>query len=263
MPDSDSINWGGYLYRDRIEKKIRGLLGITWQPSEKELKQFNKIPLEAVNDSLMIEADTTISILFLGNSLTYTGVPLEEPDKEKRGLTSTHKENDYVHKMVCMIADRKRVNVKYSMLNICDFERTFVQNSFPESRLYNVENRMPDYLVLQIGENVSVNDIQMNPEKYRDECVKLLSLFPKSKKIMTLPFWPYVEMNYLTTSIAIEMDALIVDLSHLGNGTDESNFAYSQKHYKNPGVGKHPGDIGMGRIADCMYAGFQVLYDSN
>lgn len=239
------------------------MLGNSLTPSEQELKQFNNVPLEAVNDSLMIGSDSTISILFLGNSLTYTGVPKEELDKEKRGLTSTHKEKDYVHRLIKMIAVRQQVNIRYSMLNICDFERTFVQNGFPKDRLCDVTNITPNFLVLQMGENVAIDDIKTNPEKYKAECINLLSLFPNAKKIVTLPFWPYVDVNYAATEIAQESGALIVDLSHLGNGTDDSNFASSQKKYNNPGVGKHPGDKGMERIADCMYAGFQVLYKHN
>ena len=32
------------------------------------------------------------------------------------------------------------------------------------------------------------------------------------------------------------------------------NFAESQKKYKTPGVGVHPGNIGMKHIAECYYA---------
>ena len=205
-------------------------------------------------------ASDTLSILFLGNSLTYTGVPDEEADKEKRGLTSTKKEKDYVHLLVRRIAVTDSTNIKYSIVNIAEFERTFIQHSFKSSKLSYVQNKEPDYLILQIGENVGREDIKGTPGKFGTEVENLLSLFPKSKKIITLPFWPYKEVNYEITKVAIKTGSLVVDLSHLGNGDDEMCFASSQKKYKNEGVGKHPGDYGMEKIAEIIYAGFNILY---
>lgn len=108
---------GGYAFhkRERMIEKIQTVLGKFETPTEKALAKFNNDPLEAVNDSLMIGADSTITCLFLGNSLTYTGVPEEEADKEKRGLTSTSKEKDYVHILLRMISERKKVNIKFSL----------------------------------------------------------------------------------------------------------------------------------------------------
>ena len=225
------------------------------------LSQFNNEPLEAVNDSIVIGADSTLSILFLGNSLTYTGVPEEEADKEKRGLTSTKKEYDYVHRLVKMISNNDKVNVRYSVVNISGFERTFTSRGFEKEMLGNVSNITPDYLIIQIGENVAREDINSNHLRYKKELIELLSLFPSSKIIITLPFWPYNEVNYAHTDVAMDLGALIVDLSHLGNGTDKENFASSQRSYKQSGVGEHPGDRGMERIADCLYVGYKALKD--
>lgn len=74
----------GWHYRDKIADKF-GLLA--QRPSDESLLAFNNERLEVLNDSLIAdERDKTVSILFLGNSLTYTGVPVEEPDKTMRGL---------------------------------------------------------------------------------------------------------------------------------------------------------------------------------
>lgn len=253
---------GGYAFhkRERIMEKIHQWMGTYTSPSEQALSSFNNEPLEAVNDSLMIGADSTITCLFLGNSLTYTGVPEEEPDKAKRGMTSTAKDKDYVHVLVKMIAENKHVNIKYSLLNIAQFERTFTRHSFSLNKIALAENRQPDYLFVQIGENVAKTDIE-DTEKYETEYVKLLSLFPDSKKIITIPFWPDKDKEYATTHIAIKSNSYLVDISHLGAGTDPKNFASSYRKYSIPGVGNHPGDYGMANIAKSIYAIFNVVYD--
>lgn len=245
-------------YRGKIIKKTSKLIGMYESPSEKALSNFNNEPLEAVNDSLIIGADSTITCLFLGNSLTYCGVADEEPDKTKRGLTSTSADKDYVHVLLKTISEEHHVNIKYSILNIAQFERTFTKYSFGMEKLALAENKQPDYLFVQIGENVAKDDI-LNPKKYEEEYIRLLSLFPNSKRIITIPFWPNKIKEYATTTVAIRSHSYLVDISHLGNGTDSLNFSSSYKDYRKPGVGSHPGDYGMANIAHCLYAIFNAI----
>ena len=247
-----------FHYRGKIMEKAQKVLGLYKSPSEEDLAHFNNEPLEAVNDSLMVGSDSTITCLFLGNSLTYCGVAEEEPDKTKRGLTSTSVDKDYVHVLIKMIAEEHHVNIRYSILNIAQFERTFTKHSFEMGKLALAENKQPDYLFVQIGENVAKDDI-IDAKKYEDEYTKLLALFPNSKRIITIPFWPDKNKEYATTNIAIKSQSYLVDISHLGNGTDPLNFSSSYKDYKMPGVGSHPGDYGMANIANCLYAVFKAI----
>lgn len=247
-----------FHYRGKIMEKAQKVLGLYKSPSEEDLAHFNNEPLEAVNDSLMVGSDSTITCLFLGNSLTYCGVAEEEPDKTKRGLTSTSVDKDYVHVLIKMIAEEHHVNIRYSILNIAQFERTFTKHSFEMGKLALAENKQPDYLFVQIGENVAKDDI-IDAKKYEDEYTKLLALFPNSKRIITIPFWPDKNKEYATTNIAIKSQSYLVDISHLGNGTDPLNFSSSYKDYKMPGVGSHPGDYGMANIANCFYAVFNAI----
>ena len=252
------IGGAAFYKRDRIIEKIQFLLGTYGSPTEKALSTFNDEPLEAINDSIMIGADSTITCLFLGNSLTLHAPIEEDPDKEKKGLTSTRKEKDYVHVLLKLISENKKLNIKFSILNIAQFERTFTKHSFSMNKLQLATNKQPDFLFVQIGENVAKEDI-VNPEKYETEYVKLLSLFPESQKIITIPFWPDKDKQYATTNIAIKSNSHVVDISHLGTGTDKQNFASSYKNYSNPGVGVHPGDYGMANIARCIYATFNAI----
>ena len=247
-----------FHYRGKIIEKTKKVMGMYKSPSEEYLANFNNEPLEAVNDSIIIGTDSTITCLFLGNSLTYCGVAEEEPDKTKRGLTSTSLENDYVHVLLKTISEEHKVNIKYSILNIAQFERTFTKYSFEMGKLALAEKIQPDYLFVQIGENVAKDDI-VDTKKYEDEYTKLLALFPNSKRIITIPFWPDKTKEYATTAIAIRSNSYLVDISHLGDGTDPKNFSSSYKDYKKPGVGAHPGDYGMANIAKSIYAVFNAI----
>ena len=195
----------------------------------------------------------TRKILFLGNSITRHGViEAFQPCMEVRGMMATTPDKDYVHQLVTMIAENKHINVKYTIANIAAFERTFTTHPFSMRRLDNADVKQPDILIVQIGENVSEEDIN-DPKKFEDEYVKLLSNFPNAKRIITLPFWPSKQKEYAITNVAIRTNSYLVDISHLGDGTDSQNFAKSYKKYKNPGVGAHPGDAGMKRIAELYY----------
>ena len=252
------ISGAAYNYKEKIIVKLEKIAGKYNSPSEKDLANFNNDPLGVINDSLMIGADSTITCLFLGNSLTLHDVIDEEPAEGLRGLTSTRVDNDYVHVLLKTISKNKHVNIKYSITNISQFERTFTKYSFEMGKLALAENKQPDYLFVQIGENVAAEDVK-DASKYEEEYIKLLGLFPKAQRIITLPFWPRKDLAYATTDIAIKSNSYLVDISHLGDGTDPMNFSSSYKNYKMPGVGAHPGDYGMANIANSIYAVFNAI----
>lgn len=241
-----------YYKREGIKNKIDKFFSHQIV-SEKALKDFNKEPYDIKNGTYETGNKNRIKMLFLGNSLTYTGVPEEEPDKEKRGLTSTSIEKDYVHQLMHLISENKKVDIEYSVVNIATFERTFSDTSFDYSQLENTFVKNPDYLIVQIGENISNQDMTEFSEVLEKKYAELLSNFPASIKIICLPFWPDKNKINTITKIAVENNVFLVDLSHLGNGTDQNNFASSYRTYKKPGVGAHPGDYGMKNIADNLY----------
>lgn len=222
------------------------------QTSEKVLKTFNNDIYDFFLDGEYIigQDAKTVEFLFLGNSLTYSGVPDEEPDKTSRGLTSTKLENDYVHKLVSMYAKKYEVNIKYSCVNIANFERGFRSCAFSKDSIKNVHVKNPDIVVFQIGENVSYEDVSSYGELFFSRYCELVECFKNSKRIVCIPFWPVKEKINIITDVAFSTGSRICDLSHLGSGIDPENFASSYKKYRRPGVGAHPGDTGMGRIAE-------------
>ena len=188
-----------YQRKEIIIGKIEGLVRPSNIPSEKLLLTFNNEPLDASNEFFDMNADSTVTILFLGNSLTYTSAPDEESDKTKRGLVSSSKEKDYVHQLVRMIAEGDGINVDYSIVNIADFERGFLQQSFSREVISNVKNQNPDWLIVQVGENVSKADMN-EAEVFEKELEKLMNLFPDSRKMITIPFWTTKEKSDALTN---------------------------------------------------------------
>lgn len=242
----------GWHYRE----KIANMLGLLAQrPSDESLLAFNNERFEVLNDSLIIEGhDITVSILFLGNSLTYCGVANEDPDKTKRGLTSTRIEKDYVHRLVQMISQRDTVNVRYTVTNIAEFERQYYLRPFPwAEKLADAKVQQPDILIVQIGENVSTDAITDHCEEFIREYVNLLERYPNSQRIITLPFWMDVQKCDAITEVALQTSSRLAYLTHLGHrNSDPRNFAKYYKHYSKPGVGDHPSDYGFEQIAKVL-----------
>jgi len=239
---------------DRLRARFFGI-----QPTEKVLATFNREPYQFVNEKeIFDESAKTISILFLGNSLTYTEAPEEEPDKTYRGLTSTTKDKDYVHQLVKRISQEKKVNVIYSLTNIADFERHIMDAPFDFSWFSQLTVKNPDYVIFQIGENVSKDEIMKNTDIFVQHYSQVVSHFENAVKIVCLPWWQDAEKNMLITQVAINTKSYLVDISHLGSGADKRNFAESYKNYKVPGVRVHPGDYGMKNIADCIWTVFNA-----
>lgn len=144
-----------------------------------------------------------------------------------------------------MYANKYKVNVKFSCVNIADFERWFRNSAFSKGKLKKIQVKNPNVVVFQIGENVSYEDISVYGELY----FKCYCELVESKRFVCIPFWPVKEKINIITDVAFSTGSRICDLSHLGSGIDSENFASSYKKYRQPGVGAYPGDTGMDRIA--------------
>ena len=241
-------------YRGKIADKL-GL--VAQRPSDASLLTFNNDKFEMLNDSLIVAGcDSSVSILFLGNSLTRHGIGFVEGfmEGDARGMAATDIDKDYVHRLVQMISERDLVSVRYSVTNIAEFERQFHLRPFPwDDKLSDAMVQQPDILIVQIGENVSTDAITGHREEFIDEYARLLERYPHSRRIITLPFWMEVQKCDAITEVALRTRSGIADLSHLGcRNSDPRNFAKHYRKYSNPGVGEHPSDYGFEQIAKML-----------
>lgn len=244
----------GWHYREKIADKL-GL--VAQRPSDASLLAFNNEKFEVLNDSLIVTgSDSSVSILFLGNSLTRHGIGIVEDfmDGEPRGMAATNIDKDYVHRLVRMISERDSVSVRYSVINIAEFERQFHLRPFPwGEKLSDAMVQRPDILIVQMGENVSTDAITDHRKEFIDEYAVLLERYPDSHRIITLPFWMDVQKCDAITEVALRTRSDIADLSHLGHrNSAPRNFAKYYRSYSNPGVGEHPSDYGFEQIAKML-----------
>ena len=244
----------GWHYRGKIADKL-GL--VAQRPSDASLLTFNNDKFEMLNDSLIVAGcDSSVSILFLGNSLTRHGIGFVEGfmEGDARGMAATDIDKDYVHRLVQMISEHDSASVRYSVTNIAEFERQFHLRPFPwDDKLSDAMVQQPDILIVQIGENVSTDAITGHREEFIDEYARLLERYPHSRRIITLPFWMDVQKCDAITEVALRTRSDIADLSHLGHrNSDPRNFAKYYRHYSNPGVGEHPSDYGFEQIAKML-----------
>lgn len=239
-----------YYKRDTIVSKFEKFKFSN--PSEDVLSKFNSKPLAIYQDSISIDAERTISIMFLGNSLTRHGIT--ELWDHECGMAATIEDNDYVHQLVKLVSEKKNVNVKFSACNIADFERHFATSDFDWNTILSQSEIIdPDYVIIQIGENMNKNDVVTYDKLLRSKYMVLLNYFSNSTRIITLPFWLAPEKNSVFTDIAISSNSYIVDLSHLGSDS-KNNYASSERYYEHYGVGNHPGDKGMKSIAVMLFS---------
>ena len=216
-----------------------------WKPRFEKLEKSN--------------ADSTIRIVFVGNSLTFHGISKDVGWVLECGMAASSLENDYVHKTVRKISESRNVSIDYAVVNAARFERQF--ESFDFAAMPTFEDFAPDYVVFQLGENVAKENLIANTALFIEKYSELVNRIgsKNSVKMVCLPFWHVNEKNQAITKVALDTHSLLVDLSHLGNGLDVRNYATHEKDWKHQGVGMHPGDFGMENIADNIFSTFNAI----
>lgn len=238
-----------YFSRNYLMERYRNLSVSI--PSAEELLRFNPRTIDVSYQHIDIGSDSTITMQFIGNSISRHSV-VDYWDKE-RGMASSEEEKDFVHQVVKMVSISKNVNVNYSICSIFDFERNFYNPNVDwVSYVDSIRYGDPDYLIVQIGENTNPEQLEKYKQCFKEKYISILSLFPNSKKIITTPFWPRPNLNYLYEDIAIESHSALCDISHLG--ADIRNQAISEENNFNRIVLTHPGDFGMKNIAKCIFS---------
>jgi len=251
---------GAYYKRDSIINIIRPYF-YSSSNLEQNIAVMNPEPYIGKQEYINVtNSKNEITILVLGNSISLHGI-VDGLWNYESGMAASSKEKDYVHVLVENISRTKKVGIKYTIVNIADFERNFV--SFDFDRLTSLKSINPQYIIFQIGENVSSAEITKHSDLFKQKYVSLINSFDNATKIVCLPFWPDINKQVAITEVAIQTKSFIVDLSHLGNGIDEQNLAKSENKYSHQGVAAHPGDYGMNNIAMNIFSVFNAIISEN
>lgn len=245
-------------YQAQIKSKFNGLFA---NAEKEKIEKLAKSMNQEVFDPLYGKyegGDSVIKVAFVGNSITLHGIAENIGWDHKSGMAASTIDNDYVHKLAKKISLNKKVSVEFAVINVAAFEQNF--ESFDKKRLEKIKDFSADYVVFQLGENVSVENVQNKHDLFVERYIDFINEFKSSAKIVCLPFWHNKDKIGAITEVALKTNSFIVDLSHLGAvGLDSRNYARSERDYQHAGVGIHPGDFGMENISDNIYSVFNVL----
>ncbi len=228
--------------------------------TDDQLKSFNNGFIPEFTDFCINRSEKKIKILIIGNSLTTTEVCLKAGKNHSGGLAATSIEKDYVHLLVKKIEKKlpdKNICVRIS--NFATFERNLA--SFKRRTTDSLVDFHPDIIIFQLGENVTSEEL-IDPLLFEEKYIELINCFKEKADpliICTAPFFPDLLKNKIIEKVTISTNSYMVDLSHLPLLEDE-NYAKNEKNYLGdkslwtvPGIGIHPGDVGMENIATQLF----------
>lgn len=194
-------------------------------------------------------------VLILGNSITYHQPDLNLDWNGNWGMAASNKDSDYVH---ILIKHFQNYNPKILLkaINFSVFENEYL--NYDLNRIDSLKQFKPDLLILRIGENVNVNNVETND--FYGHYIKLIEFFkqdnPSVKIICVSNFWRNPQVEDIIKESATTEKTAYVSLSHL----DKIEYT-AWGLFANTAVGSHPGDKGMKAIAELIWS--KILEISN
>jgi len=195
-------------------------------------------------------------VAFIGNSITLHG-PKEDIDWHGNwGMAATEAERDYVHLLSKRLEEATKRKPQLSVRNLADFERGYEQYDI-ESGLAETLAFQPDLIIVSLGENVPSLDSAQKVQAFEAAFLSLLQRLrsqteAKPRRILVRgTFWRDDAKEAAMKSASQKVEARFVSLEGLDQ--DPLNFGRAERPWKHEGVGGHPGDLGMERIADRLW----------
>ncbi len=211
-----------------------------------------RISMFPVTADAEVKSDAIRKILFLGNSITLHGPKEDIGWLGNWGMAASVGEKDYVHLVTSAIARHNGSAPEIKVRNIADFERNYAT--------YDVDKEMkelfafdPDLVILAIGENVPVLGSDEAKTQFKTSAMKILKGVLAKRRPMVVvrsSFWADPAKDQILAQACQEVNGIFVDIGQLGK--EESNYARSERQFKDNGVAAHPGDKGMKAIADSI-----------
>lgn len=192
-------------------------------------------------------------VLFVGNSIT-----LHQPAPDigwfgNWGMAASLKERDYVH----LLMERLTANnpeIVFHVKNVADFERSF--SDFELESFKEMQEFSADIIIMRIAENV--NDEEAGKSNFGQHYSQLIHYLDPGKAaivICTNSFWSNTNINHQIKMVSDENSYIFVDIGDLFE--DKKNAAIDK--FEHEGVGVHPSDIGMEKIAGRIWNKVNIL----
>lgn len=208
------------------------------------------------NDHVLFENPhgTGVRIMFVGNSITLHGVCHEIGWHNAWGMAASAKEKDYVH-LVMESVKEKDPDAAFCVCQISLWENHF-QTGYEEFHLFESAREFgAQIMVVRLIENCPVKDF--DPEVFKNCLAELISWLDASGNaavILTDGFWHHPGDSALE-EFARQRQLPFVKLGDLGEMTEMKAIGL----FDHGGVANHPGDLGMEKIAQRIWAALQKL----
>jgi len=195
-------------------------------------------------------------VAFIGNSITLHGPKADIDWHGNWGMAATVAERDYVHRLAKRLEEATERKPQLSVRNLADFERGYEKYDL-EKGLAETQEFQPDLIIVSLGENVPPLDSAQKAQAFEAAFLSLLQrLQPqagaKPRTILVRgTFWRDDAKEAAMKNASQKVEARFISLKGLDE--DPLHFGRAERPWKHAGVGGHPGDLGMERIADRIW----------
>jgi hypothetical protein len=213
---------------------------------------------QSVNNVIFIKKISNLNnlkILILGNSIT--GAPeLGKSWTEGWGMAASSSQMDYVHILYNYIQDSIKSGPQMITYNLAGYERNFPSYDFSEFDTLKQFNA--DLIIFRIGDNINpymaINSYLW--EKY-DSLLQYFAQNQQQVLLCTSSWYSNKTVDAIMRSVCKKNNISFIDISNLI--IDKTNQASSERDINNSGIGSHPGDRGMKKIADILWENISMM----
>jgi hypothetical protein len=247
-----SLGYVGYVKRNQITEKLYKLFPA--KTSQVQLEAMNHTFVPQFTDFYAGSGEKAFNFLIIGNSLSSHEPQADIGWNYAAGMAATSIEKDYAHLILYKLKERlPNYKINMRIAQFAAFERN--PNSLDLQKIDSLVSFMPKIVIFQLSENLTVKkDGKIFQEKYI-ELIKRCKNGNNVETILTTSFWANKDKNNIAENVALQTNSYLVDLSHLPQidsemyAKNESNYSGNKSEWKVEGIGMHPGDLGMEKIA--------------
>lgn len=191
-----------------------------------------------------IPVETPKKVLILGNSITWHPPGPDLNWFGNWGMAATAADKDFLSLLTKKIKENNEQNEVLGR-NVYPFERTYETIKLTEFE--DLKAFKADIIIIRFGENISETERAANPQLQVavKAFVDYLADGRPVKVILTTPFWTNLGVNQNFLALSEKNKWPLIPLHDLGLANE--NMALER--FENISVGRHPGDLGMERIA--------------
>ena len=187
---------------------------------------------------------TPKKVLILGNSIIRHPPGPDLNWFGNWGMAATAADKDFLSLLTKKIKENNEQNEVLGR-NVYPFERTYETINLTEFE--DLKAFKADIIIIRFGENISETERAANPQLQVavKAFVDYLADGRPVKVILTTPFWTNLGVNQNFLALSEKNKWPLIPLHDLGLANE--NMALER--FENISVGRHPGDLGMERIA--------------